>query len=110
MLAETEYGEPFETLHPQVEITTPIGTVIEVDKGLADFLRKIWTEGYVTLYSCQGGGHRKNYIMFPDMETAKRFQAEYGGFVSDRTFGGRTFVGGAGVVRDFSVDNRVALD
>jgi hypothetical protein len=87
------------TRHPQVWIENPIGEYIGVDEGLADFLTHIWAEGYVTRYSCQGGGEKEPYIMFPYPEQARRFTEQYGGWMPDGPWDR-----GAAVVRGFRID------
>jgi hypothetical protein len=89
------------TTHPQVWIENPIGEFIGVDEGLADFLKQIWAEGYVTRYSCQGTDKKPPYIMFPYPKQAEQFMEQYGGWMPDGPWDG-----GAAVVRAFNIERK----
>lgn len=41
--------------HPQALAFTPEGVEVYVDAGLSNLLTMLWSLGYETLYSCEGG-------------------------------------------------------
>lgn len=40
--------------HPEVEVTMPDGTAVNVDKGIARLLQAAWKRGIRTRFSCEG--------------------------------------------------------
>jgi hypothetical protein len=42
--------------HPTVPLTTPVGTVVEIDAEMAPFVRELWRLGYITRMCCQDAG------------------------------------------------------
>jgi len=64
---------PFEeqqalAVHLQTEVAAPDGTIIVVDEGIATLLRALWSLGYATRFSCQGGDSDNFYNLSPEDE------------------------------------------
>lgn len=67
-------------VHLQTEAIAPDGTTIVVDEGIAPLLRALWSLGYNTRFSCQGGDRDNFYNLSPEDEESAEgyifFEAE----------------------------------
>lgn len=62
----------FEPRHATVELITPLGQIIDVDRGISDLIQALWNVGITTFYCCEGDEHN-SYL--DDNET--RYHSAY---------------------------------
>lgn len=68
------YEQQALATHLQIQVPAPDGTLIVVDEGIASLLSALWTFGYNTRFSCQGGKPDSFYNLSPvDEESARGY-------------------------------------
>lgn len=94
LLAPIPTGYPLGTEmdHPQVQVTTPDGHIIEVDEQMVNLLQALWQKGIITQWSCQGNPEQENEPlcwgngeqmteeeaeMFPDLQEQSKVAPAY---------------------------------
>lgn len=66
-LIEMLNSHVFDSNHPTIKVSIP-GTneYIDIDKEIADLIKKMWVNFILTKASCQGDSEGKGYISFPE--------------------------------------------
>lgn len=47
----------FTPRHATVELMTPLGFVVDIDRGISDLIQALWNIGITTFFCCEGDDH-----------------------------------------------------